>query len=215
VYGKRLPVVLRLQVESAVQRLHAAAEVEALQREGGWLTLRSELDLALQEKALYLDGVRLNGKVDRLEQRGTQLRVIDFKTTDEAKPPAQVHCKEVRASGQRPEDAWKQFEHAGKTYQWLDLQLPLYAAALAELGYRQAEVAYLAMPKSVQDTNLLDWPDLSQEHVQAAISCATEAVRRIKDHQFWPPAQRVRYDIYSDILLSDPMASVTWSATDG
>jgi ATP-dependent helicase/nuclease subunit B len=209
-YGKRLPVMLRLQVESALQRLRAAAEVEAVQRAEGWRTLRSELDLAREEKTLFLDGVRLHGKVDRLEQRGSLLRVIDFKTADEARPPAVVHCKEVRSAALKPGDEWKQFQYAGKNYQWLDLQLPLYAAAVAGLGYSGAGAAYLAMPKSVQDTNLLEWPEFGQEQVQAALHCATEAVRRIKAQQFWPPTQQVRYDDYQEILLGDALNAVQW-----
>jgi ATP-dependent helicase/nuclease subunit B len=215
-YGERLPVMVEIQVHSAIQRLEAAASIEAEQRANGWRILRSEMVLSdvADQQALVLEGVRVTGKVDRLEQRaGVELRVLDFKTSDEAKGPKSVHLKQLKGKARlRPEEAWQTFDLGDATYQWLDLQLPLYAAAVAKQGFSGASVAYLTLPKSVQDTQLKEWEDFGPDVVQSAMECAAEAIRRIKDGIFWPPNPRVKYDPYAELLLGDAKRAVDASA---
>ncbi|KXU34684.1 hypothetical protein AXK11_08120 [Cephaloticoccus primus] len=95
-FGARLSLPLVVQVESARQRLEAAAEVQARLRSEGWRIKRVEWAFELEIGAL-----RFAGKVDRLDEHEASgaLRVIDYKTSDEAKGAAAVHL------GALPKDA--------------------------------------------------------------------------------------------------------------
>jgi ATP-dependent helicase/nuclease subunit B len=217
-YGQRMPLMVRLQLESAIQRLQQAAKVDVLERKDGWQVLRSELDLrtAPEEQALVIRGVRITGKLDRIEQRGTELRIIDFKTSDTAGEPLKTHLKALRNTASVPEEQrWQLFSHEGKIYRWLNVQLPLYAAAAAKLGYSGAEVAYLNLPKGTQDTVIEPWADFGDEIIQGALACAEAAIERIQQGIFWPPAARVRSDSYAELTLSDPLNTVHWPRTTG
>jgi ATP-dependent helicase/nuclease subunit B len=214
-YGQRLPMLVRLQLESAVQRLRAAAGYEAQSRAEGWRIAEAEVVLGNDAEAhpLLLSGARLRGKIDRVEHRHSggrvDVRLIDFKTSDKADTPMKAHVRELKGRAKlREEDGWKCFTNAaGKDCQWLDLQLPLYAAAMAERGTTQAGVGYFLLPKGVQDTTLEVWPDFDAVTMQAAVDCAAEVVRRINAGIFWPPA-KVKYDAYSELLLGDAAAAV-------
>ena len=214
-YGQRLPMLVRLQLESAVQRLRAAAAYEAVSRADGWRIAQAEVVLGDDADAqpLLIAGARLRGKIDRVEHRHSggrvDVRLLDFKTSDKADTPVKAHIRELSGRAKlREGDEWKCFTNAaGKYCQWLDLQLPLYAAAMAERGTTEASVGYFLLPKGVQDTTIEEWPAFDAGTVQAALDCAAEVVRRINDGIFWPPA-KVKYDAYAELLLGDAEAAV-------
>ncbi len=214
-YGKRLPMLVRLQLESAVQRLRAAAAYEAQSRTDGWRIAQAEVVLGddKDEHPLLISGARLRGKIDRVEHRHSggrvDVRLIDFKTSDKVDTPVKAHIKVLSGRAKlRDGDEWKCFTNAaGKDCQWLDLQLPLYAAAMAVRGTTEASVGYFLMPKGVQDTTLEEWQDFDATTMQAALDCAAEVVRRINDGIFWPPA-KVKFDAYEALLLGDAQAAV-------
>lgn len=213
-YGARTAPLVSLQFEGLRQRLKHAAEFEAGERQKGWRILKSEWTLGGEEdqNPLIIEGARLRCTIDRVEHNEAtgQLRVLDFKTADKAKAPMGEHAAKV---GTRkviaPEDEWKCFSHSsGIRLQWKDLQLPLYAAALRLHGQTPNEVGYFAMPKSVQETQILPWPDFNDEWIDGALECAAEVVRRLRSGIFWPPAPKAYDRPFDELFLGDIAATV-------
>ena len=213
IYGTRPAPLITLQMESIVQRLIKAAEIEAINRQQGWQCLHAELQIGKEdeENPFLIADTRLSGRIDRVEKHvsGT-LRIVDFKSSDKARTPQEAHFKIITARTRlKEEDEWKCFDLPdGRRALWLDLQLPLYAAALKQRGLDVREVAYFALPKGIQDTKILPWEDFDEAFLQAAITCAAEAVQRIRNHIFWPPADRSPNASFDEMLLGDPLHSV-------
>ena len=213
-YGRRLTMLLRLQLESALQRLRSAAFHEAESRKEGWQIQCAEL---VVEGDLQIAGLPFRGKIDRIEQREcggrAEIRLIDFKTSDKAQKPLAAHTREITGRSRcREEDAWKLFEAPdGRQRQWLDLQLPLYAAAMAARGVANVRVAYFNMPKNVQDVAITEWEDFDAKWSEQAVTFAEKIVQRIRTGVFWPPA-RVSFDDYEELFLGDIEGSVEFAA---
>lgn len=213
VYGTRPAPLITLQLESILQRLRKAAEIEATSRQQGWQCLYAELQIGKEEdlEPFLIADSRLSGRIDRVEKNvnGT-LRIVDFKSSDKPRTPQEAHFKVISARTRLTEaDEWKCFDLPdGRRALWQDLQLPLYAAALKQRELDVREVAYFALPKSIQDTKILSWEGFDETFLQAALTCAAEAVQRIRSHIFWPPAERSPNATYDEILLGDPLHSV-------
>lgn len=212
-YGKRQPPLVRLQVEMAEQRLSAHAEVEARERQLGWEIVAAELDLreCRGVPPLLIDGVPLIGVVDRVERNVVtgEFRVMDFKTGDKAGNPLADHCVVVKELLEG--DEWRTFDQPGgeKLLRWTGLQLPLYAAALRAGDFGPVTtVGYYAMPKAVSDTAACLWEGYDECWESVALTCATEAVRRIREGLFWPPNEgKVRTTDFDGLLLSGALRS--------
>lgn len=213
-YGQRPAPLVTLQLESIVQRLRQAAAVEARNRQEGWTCLEAEMVLGREDDThpLLIADTRLTGRIDRLERHADgRLRIIDFKTSDKTDSPDKRHFK-ILSSRTRPvseADEWKCFTlPGGGRAMWLDLQLPLYAAALRRHGLEVTHFAYFVLPKNIQDTKIIPWDNLDQPLIEAALQCAETAVQRIQQGLFWPPAQRSPDPTFDEILLHDPFHSV-------
>ncbi|WP_395740713.1 PD-(D/E)XK nuclease family protein [Prosthecobacter sp.] len=213
IYGERPAPLITLQLDSILQRLQQAARVEAKNRQQGWRCMEAELQIGGSDDAVpfLITGARLKGRIDRVEQNvdGTW-RIVDFKSSDKPRPPEESHYKVITARTKLTEaDEWKCFDLPdGKRGLWLDLQLPLYAAALRQRGQEVSRVAYFALPKSIQETEILSWEGFDEELMEAAVKCAEEAVKRIREGVFWPPAERAANGTFDEMLLGDPMLSV-------
>ena len=212
-FGQRPAPLITLQLESILQRLRQAAKIEAVSRQQGWQCVEAELQIGTKEDAapFLIAEARLSGRIDRVERHadGT-LRIVDFKSSDKPRKPHESHFKAITARTKLNEaDAWKCFDlPEGRRGMWLDLQLPLYAAALRQRGLNVSRVAYFALPKSIQETEILEWDGFDDALIDAALDCAAEAVKRIRAGQFWPPADRSPNDSFDEILLHDPLHSV-------
>ena len=212
-FGQRPAPLITLQMESILQRLRHAATIEADNRQKGWQCIEAELQIGAKDDAapFLIADARLSGRIDRVERHadGT-LRIVDFKSSDKPRKPHESHFKALSARTKlATADEWKCFDLAAdKRALWLDLQLPLYAAALRQRGLNVSRVAYFTLPKSIQDTAILEWDGLDETLIAAALDCAAEAVRRIRSGQFWPPAERSPNDTFDEILLHDPLHSV-------
>ena len=213
IHGQRPAPLITLQLESILQRLRKAAEIEARNRQEGWQCIDAELLIGDKEDAtpFLIAEARLRGRIDRVERHvdGT-LRIVDFKSSDKPRTPQEAHVKVITARTKLTEaDEWKCFDLPdGRRGLWLDLQLPLYAAALQKRGQSISSVAYFALPKSIQDTAILPWEGFDAALIEAAHQCAAEAVQRIRSGQFWPPAERSPNASFDEILLHDPLHSV-------
>jgi ATP-dependent helicase/nuclease subunit B len=213
-YGARWAPLVNLQFESLKQRLRHAAQIEAAEREAGWRILRAEWRLGEpdDDKPLLIAGARLRCTIDRVDyhEASGQIRVLDFKTSDKANDPCKEHAVKITARKRlAPEDEWKCFAHSsGQRLQWLDLQLPLYAAALALHGHKPDVVGYFAIPKSVQETRLMTWADYSEEWTRAALDCAAQVVTRLREGLFWPPSAKAYARSFDELFLGDLEAAV-------
>lgn len=100
-----------LQQAVLKRRLTTFAALQAKQRRDGWQISKTEWD---PPKPVILrtarGDVQLKGRIDRIDRRGGEVMVLDYKTSDRKK---------------RPSDAYKK-GRKDEIGQWKDLQLPLY-----------------------------------------------------------------------------------------
>lgn len=211
---------MRLQLDSALQRLAAAADVEAAHRKAGWRTLHAEFDIGHESDPhpLLIGSRRLSGKIDRIDQGPDgEILILDLKTSDAGEKPNLAHLKSLNVRTVADTDEWLiHQDSAGKSWRWIDLQLPLYAWAWQEAHPGPVQAGYFQLPTSVQSTAISLWEELDKATLDSAMQCAREAVRRIDAHQFWPPSDSVRYDAfealfagYSPEAIVDPSAFTT------
>ena len=201
-FGKRPPLPLRVQAMTAERRLYQAALALAQERVNGWKIIRTE-----EKFEKELDGLIIKGRIDCVEKntKTGAVRVLDFKSSNTAKPPAQLHWKrmprEFDGDSVRP---YARFEVDGKAQHWIGLQLPLYAWAVeAEFGSDVA-VGFFNLPAIGTDTgvSLLEPFDA---HVQtAALECARGVAGDLRAQRFWPAMDRVQYDDFEGILFGQP-----------
>ena len=212
-FGQRPAPLITLQLDSILQRLRHAATIEATNRQQGWQCIEAELQIGTKDDAtpFLIAEARLSGRIDRVERHADgSLRIVDFKSSDKANEPHKTHFKVISSRTKLTEaDEWKCFDlPEGKRAMWLDLQLPLYAAAMQQRGQNVSRVAYFALPKSIQDTAILEWNGFDEALIESALDCAAEAVQRIRSGQFWPPAERSLNKTFDEMLLLDPLHSV-------
>lgn len=202
-FGDEIPAQLQLQVMSAEERLMAFAEQQVKARADGWHV--HEVELAVKD-AIRLSGVPVHLQIDRVDRHENgSFRVIDYKTGDKAKTPKEAHLVKW-TSAQRPPALGGLCEVKGKRGAslcgWIDLQLPLYAAAIrAKYGLNDyPECWYAVLPKSVADSKFLRFDALAAEGIMAnALTWAETATARIRDGVFWPPAPKVSHDLFEEI----------------
>ncbi len=211
IYGRRPAPLVALQLEGLKQRLRHAAQIEAEDRAQGWRILHAEW---APDMPLVVEGAQVRLKIDRIDrhQVSGQIRVLDYKTSDKASAPLDAHApKAPRAVDEA--QAWREFVAAdGVRRRWIDLQLPLYAAALRRHGLEPQEAGYFVLPKSVQDTRVLLWPDFGKAWIEPALACAAEAVQRLRAGVFWPPSPRAYDRGFDDLFLGDPAETVEFVA---
>ncbi len=210
-YGPCLPFPVRLQLESAVQRLHAAASVEAAHRAQGWRTQHAEFGIGGEDDAqpLIIGTRKLVGTIDRIDQRGDEILILDFKTRETAVPPTEAHLTKLSAAKAATAEEWLLHCNAdGKTCAWTDLQLPLYVRAWALRHAGPIHAGYFHLPTNVQDTGIALWDELDDNALQSALSCATQTVARIDQRIHWPPNEDVKYDDYESLFAGYPVEEV-------
>jgi ATP-dependent helicase/nuclease subunit B len=189
-YGPVLSVPLMIQQESLFQRLRAAAQVQAAQVREGWHIRRAEFEL--RSEAL-LAGLAVVGVVDRVdEHEDGRIRLLDYKSFDQPKKPAETHLAKVR------EDT-PDYARCGEEQQWTDLQLPLYALLLREQFGAEIGCGYFVLPQAVTLTGIYPFEEM-EGLLPAARQTAEAILRRIKAGVFGPPRERVKYDDFGAIV---------------
>jgi ATP-dependent helicase/nuclease subunit B len=209
-FGERLAVPLLAQLESARQRLRRAAAVQARERAAGWVVQDVERDFRIEVGGLVVSGQI--DRIDRHEQTG-EWRVIDYKTSDAGKPPAETHLVAPRRGRQYPD--WALVSWQGKGRAWADLQLPLYLHALPQLGLGDVgrpTCGYFNLPKATGDTGLALWDGYTPELQESALACVRGVVAAIRAEQFWPPNEEIRAerDAFAELFHRGVAASVAW-----
>jgi len=205
-FGRRLSVPLRVQVESARQRLDALAVEQARLHAEGWRIKSVEWEFEVPIGPLVF-----RGKIDRIDEHEASgaLRVIDYKTSDKADSPEKVHLvsppRLPRSSP--PKDADEPFpdwrlwspEGAKKPRAWGDLQLPIYERVCAgEFSGRDLRCGYFNLPRAVGDTALSLWENYTPELAAAAWGCAEGVASAIARREFWPPRELKPWDAERD-----------------
>jgi len=189
-YGKHLSFALRLQKESLLARLSAFCERQIEDIKANGCTHILDTEVAFEN--FSIEGVQIKGRIDRTDQRDDLIELIDYKTSDTPKNPQQAHLVQLGKKGlptHVPEEAL--FELDGKTYRWINLQLPLYALAMRSTGKANIRVAYFNLAKTLDKSEFARWHDLTEAHLDSAYACAAAVIRRIQAGQFWPPSNDI------------------------
>ncbi len=208
-YGAELSLPLLVQIESARQRLARAAAAQAEQRAAGWVIGQVE-----RKFELPVGAVIVSGKIDRVERNeGTgAVRVLDYKTSDRAVAPQAAHVRAARRDGAEPPE-WARFRMGGKEMVWVDLQLPLYLAALAEEAGGAVEAGYFNLPKAVGETAVTAWDGYDADWRAAARRCAEGVAAAVTAGIFWPPAEtppREEDGTFAGLFHHGAAGSVDW-----
>jgi ATP-dependent helicase/nuclease subunit B len=194
-YGKNLSAPLQIQRHTLEQRLRAMALHEAEIRTDGWRTV-----LAEEKVTLEINGVTISGQIDRIDRRGNEFRVLDYKTADSEQIPEKQLFTSAR--DHTPEYARITDEH-GKERAWRDLQLPVYILMLRQLqpNAESVQAGYFNLPKAVSNTGIKIWNTVTQADIQSAENCLRGIVADITAGRFWPPTEKVKYDPFEKIIF--------------
>jgi ATP-dependent helicase/nuclease subunit B len=183
-FGEILTLPLVVQLESARQRLRKAASVQAAECAAGWRIERVEWEFGFP-----LGGLTVRGQIDRIDRHADgRVRVLDYKTSDTPRPPAEAHLGPVLAGGPPPRD-WACVRSNGRERVWVDLQLPLYRRAVAAEFGAAVECGYFNLPKAAGETAVSLWEDLTPDLQAAAEACAAGIAASVAAKVFWPPAE--------------------------
>ena len=200
-YGDKLSFALRLQHEALIARIHAFChhQIKDTQNNGSIKILNTE-----EEFTIPLAGLTITGRIDRIDQRGERLELIDYKTSNQPANPEKTHLAVVAKKAppkHLPEEAF--FEHEGKTYRWTDLQLPLYVLAKREAGSERPSIAYFNLSQTLEKSGIERWEGFTDSHLDSARACAAAVIEQIKAGIFWPPSQDI-HEAYDDFAALFP-----------
>ena len=85
---------------------------------------------------------------------------------------------------------------------WKNLQLPLYAAVLAQHFDQPVEAAYFNLPPALMQTGLVSWPDRGASGlIDSALRCADAVIHAIQQARFWPPNPNPEFDDYERLFI--------------
>ncbi len=206
-YGAMPPIGLTFQFDSLKERLRRLAWVQAQERRDGWEIERAEFKIH-QDAEWILGGLPVHGKIDRIDRRGEEIRVLDYKTSDTAVAAERAHWVSVRGNVEGvPEFAL--FDDAGTAKRWKDLQLPLYCLALEQV-YGEGRVThcgYFNIPKALDQVGIQSW-ELTPGLLDAARTCAEGVIASIQAGVFWPPKPKVAYENFQSLLFGRPDLTV-------
>ncbi|MDP4878542.1 MAG: PD-(D/E)XK nuclease family protein [Opitutales bacterium] len=194
-FGKQLSFALRLQHEALMARLiaYAKRQIEDIQQNGSSEILNTEMPFER-----VINSITIKGTIDRIDRRNERLELIDYKTADKPKHPRDAHLAKVAKKAPPahiPEEAF--FDEGEKRYRWIDLQLPLYTLSQKVAGEERPKVAYFNLGNTLERSEINNWEDFTDSHLDSAENCAAAIIQQIKDGIFWPPNPDVRED-YDD-----------------
>ncbi|MDG2200542.1 MAG: PD-(D/E)XK nuclease family protein [Phycisphaerales bacterium] len=151
-FGRSLLPTVTLQVNLLRWRLHEFARRQADQARAGWKIARVELSFGHESSRRTYDhlpvpfpgreSMLVRGRIDRVDvhEDGQRIRVLDYKTGNSHRKPAEVHRK---------------------SDQWVNLQLPLYRHLVQAAGFdiKHCELGYVNLPSTLEkvDFQLATW----------------------------------------------------------
>ncbi|MDD5093904.1 MAG: PD-(D/E)XK nuclease family protein [Dehalococcoidia bacterium] len=192
-FGKSPPLQIEIQLLAAIQRLSAAARVQAELVGEGWEIHKSEWRVETSLKGMQVSG-RID-RVDRHRQTG-RIRILDYKTSEKATKPEAVHL----LSASKDARDYARVFIAEKEKRWGDLQLPLYRLMLLGDFAGPIEFGYFNLPKAITETGLTIWEDFNDKLMKSSKGCAEGVIEDIQNGRFWPPAAKVQYDDFAALF---------------
>lgn len=216
-FNQRIPLAVRIQLDTMRQRLEWFAQAQEELATEGWI-----VDEVEQKFPIPIGTTGISAKIDRIDRhRETgQMRIIDYKTGGKTDSAASSHRTKQNARSRLPEHITEQDpplytrRDAKKeiAYLWKDLQLPLYALAVHHRYQVLATPCYFKLGETRNDVQLQAWDDFDEVDLHAAEACAQWVCERIAAKRFWPISQKVAYDDYellwcthnNDELVSKP-----------
>ncbi len=214
------PLAVELQVESMRQRLSFFAKAQAEQRTAGW-----EIKYVEERMSMTFCDVELNGIIDRIDYNETldQWMVWDYKTGKDALDPKKAHCLPNDKRSPCPEhlEGAEEFQLMAlaasnrvkeSAHTWTNLQLPLYAAWLQKEKGVQAGVGYISMMATRHEVGFRPWVNYREDYSDGALAAAGKVAELLKENTFWPPAKKIKYDDYEELVDDDSLKdAVLWS----
>lgn len=178
---------LELQLEAARERLRIAVPAHVA-------ALNEDWEIVAAETAVNgtLDGIRITGRIDRVERntRTGRMRILDYKTADSGILPDKEHLGPFRDG--LPEYMRTTGSGSGRDRAWLDLQLPLYAAFYEPtVTGAPPEIGYFNMPRTADEAGIRIWEGFDRVRMDSALECARGVIADLRARRFWPPRSRV------------------------
>lgn len=169
-FGTRPSLPVRLQLRLMERRLRAFAGAQSEQRREGWRFLSVERSLRGELETEDGRRVLVTGRIDRLEAREGELRIVDYKVRTKARSPEQQH---------------RTGPVSAKV--WVDFQLPLYhwLCRSIEPG-RDRRLAFFTLSAADEETRV-ETASWSDAELDEALDQARKIAGRILDGVFWPP----------------------------
>lgn len=200
-FGKRIPLSVRIQMESLRQRFVWLARVQAKNRSDGWKIVDVE-----RKVELPVGEAHIVAKIDRIDLHEStgKYRVIDYKT-GKVDSVDKAHRRKISPNTVLPEHlaldcpAIYAGESNGKSasFLWQNLQLPLYAAALVLRDFPLPTPCYFTLRSTESEVAIHEWTDFETADLDAARECADWVAGQIAAGVFWPPAEKVTYDDFA------------------
>ena len=185
-----------LQREAMKLRLSWFAKVQAEERKNGWRVVEVERPFELRLPGV--EQVVIRGTIDRIDRHESgALRVLDYKTSKEAKDVVKQHLASKRSTTPTHlEDVPEVVTPDGS--RWINLQVPLYVTAMAE---PVEEVGYFALGETEGAVKITPWPGFDDSLRESAEKCASWILNQIIDKNYRPAADRVTYDDFKILAL--------------
>ncbi|MBX3378899.1 MAG: PD-(D/E)XK nuclease family protein [Phycisphaeraceae bacterium] len=164
-HRQRRSAVRDIQAEVAKRRLRTFARVQAEHAAEGWRVHSTERE---PDKPIMMEvpegKIGLTGRLDRIDVRGDEWLVLDYKTADKAKTPAYTHQKGD---------------------EWHDLQLPLYVFLLRamEPKAKLVKTGYFLLPKASAE-GTIEYAEWDEAAVLDGIERAREVVGAILQKEY-------------------------------
>ena len=214
-FGKNAPLAVRIQTEALRQRLVWFSRTQAELSAEGWEIVDVE-----RKVEVPVGEAKIIAKIDRIDQhRETgRRRVLDYKTGKVSKVDG-AHRKKLTDKTQLAAHlnldcpAVYVGEEKGKSAQflWINLQLPLYAVALANADEALPAPCYFTLGATEADVAIHEWTDFETADMEAARACAIWVAGQIAENSFWPPAEKIAYDDYQALAAGRSLAEmVAW-----
>jgi ATP-dependent helicase/nuclease subunit B len=216
-FGERVPLAARMQGESLKQRLGWFAAWQAVQHVEGWRVKEVEKPFEIE-----IAGVTVRGTVDRIDERDGELRVLDYKTFAKlsGKEVRNSHMTKITAATRIPShlegvEATQVSLTLGKAkkaseYLWRDLQVPLYAVALGEVS----AMGYFVLGASEGECDASWWGDFDEAQRASAKECAAWILEQVKAGEFWPPAEKTKYDDFEALAVGRQLEDLVMNPND-
>jgi len=157
-FGKNPHPAILLQTDSMISRLNVFAFKQVEIAKLGWEIIDTEKKFEFE-----LDGYKINGKIDRIDELHTQKFIIDYKT-------GKINGGNIHTD-----------HYNSKKEKWKDLQLPLYAFWGREIFKKLPEVGYFAISKKTSEIGLFKY-ELDDAIIDDAIKTAKEILKKINSN---------------------------------